>query len=746
MSGSSPSPQPSNGLQRAVGRELGRLFSFATIILTLWSGASQYLDSRQRGTEWSRSSGQALEADIVKLGLAHQQRLDFLLAIPKNAPFLSSSELLLSLKREAGKPIVRSLSGATPSEKILEALLREMQDLWDFKTPTRSGFFTAEEKLYQVSLSRREEEWIGFISPLGGEWLQKQRIANAAEVVLINSEGQRFGDSFQGSSPTLEKLPNPGEISHQAILQEVQLSHPYQSRYESWHQGELAFQAFSSAHPHLSLSGDQIIAWTILLVPEDVILGWPTRSLWGLGLIAILISVFSLYRLRKLLDAHLSPLVSLVQKVEELHLQLGGRTFKKQLDVYNLNHLVRAVDALQIQLEESKKLEDQLRQAEKMEAIGNLAGGVAHDFNNLLSVLLLNSESISEDLKHLELSPLSESQRVEWLEMTKEMLMTCEQAKLLTLQLLSISRDQGGSSEAFAVQKSLQHSLKLLQRLLPEHIQITISQEPESLWVDGNENALQQVLINLVLNARDAITGSGEIEIKLSLSREEKRRQLTAGILFPREYAKLSVSDNGTGISEALLKRLFEPFFSSKGNKSTGLGLTVVLNTVVRQFEGAVDVESTLGEGSTFHCYLPRVQALPKTPTPSISSRQGMLAGRRVLLVEDHSQVRRALFQTLTGMGLDVVDFASGAALLKWLELNSEEPIDILVSDVVMPEMSGPELWQEVKMLRPELPALFLTGYAGDALARYQISPRQFLSKPVSSDLLYIRLIKLIRP
>ena len=263
----------------------------------------------------------------------------------------------------------------------------------------------------------------------------------------------------------------------------------------------------------------------------------------------------------------------------------------------------------------NQQLTHQLRQSQKMEILENLSGEIAHDFNNLLSVVALGADSLKEDLTligeestestfhHLVLDSLTT---------VKDISFACLHAGKLTKQLLSLSRDIAQEKEPFNAAKCTQDTITLLTRLMPEGVQLHYTQPDESLMILGNENAFQQVIMNLVINAKDAIDQTGQIEVSLTIDQHVQTQHCMAGTLSEGKYIHLCVKDTGDGIPIQLLSHIFEPFVSSKGNEGTGLGLSIVYNIVVKSFQGAINAKSE--ETTQFDVYIPLLEILEITP------------------------------------------------------------------------------------------------------------------------------------
>ncbi|MHB8764440.1 MAG: PAS domain S-box protein [Deferrisomatales bacterium] len=386
-----------------------------------------------------------------------------------------------------------------------------------------------------------------------------------------------------------------------------------------------------------------------------------------------------------------------------------------------LSHGVEALRTRQA-LERS---EEQLRQAQKLEAVGRLAGGVAHDFNNLLQVILSFSEMLLEGEARL----LSDGAR-RWLE---EIHRSGERAAGLTRQLLAFSRKQVLEPRVLAPNAVVSDLTRMLGRLLGEDVELTTVLDPAVGRVKADPGQLEQVLLNLAVNARDAMPRGGRLTIETgNVTLDEGYARTRAGVT-PGPYVMLAVSDTGAGMDKATLERIFEPFFTTKEKgKGTGLGLSTVYG-IVKQSGGNVWVYSEPGQGTTFKVYLPRVDEAPK---PARVADPGPPGGTEaVLLVEDEEAVRAAVRQVLTAAGYEVLEARSpGDALL----LAEKHPGDLqlLLTDVVMPGMGGRELAERVIALRPEVRVLYASGYTDNAVVHHGVLDPglQFLQKPFTKE------------
>jgi PAS domain S-box-containing protein len=371
-------------------------------------------------------------------------------------------------------------------------------------------------------------------------------------------------------------------------------------------------------------------------------------------------------------------------------------------------------------LTEKRKLEEQLRQAQKMEAVGRLAGGVAHDFNNLLSVisgytqLLLGAVPPDSPLRR----QLEQVDRA------------AERASALTRQLLSFSRKQVVQPRILDLNEVVREAAEMLGRLIGEDVALVVRPAPMRCPVLADQDQLQQVLMNLAVNARDAMPHGGNLIVETGRTEVDERTP-TNPVLKPGPYAVLAVSDTGIGMDEAVRMRLFEPFFTTKEEgKGTGLGLST-LYAIVRQCEGAVHVYSEPGRGTTFRIYLPWVRdEQPQPPAPATEVRPAR--GHEVILVvEDDKDVRRIALEVLTGAGYRVLEAATPEEALAAVA-SATRPIDLVLTDVVMPGMNGKALAERLRALGGTPRVVFMSGYTQEAIGHHGVLDldTHFLAKP----------------
>jgi PAS domain S-box-containing protein len=374
---------------------------------------------------------------------------------------------------------------------------------------------------------------------------------------------------------------------------------------------------------------------------------------------------------------------------------------------------------------ERTMLEEQLRQARKLESIGRLAGGVAHDFNNLLTVINGYSELLLKKLEtgdpmHTPLAQINEAG---------------QQAAALTQQLLAFSRKQITRPKALDLNQAIREIAGILHRLIGEDIDFNtrLSPQLELVWADPAQ--ISQVLMNLVVNARDAMPGGGHLLIEtrnVDLDEDYSREHPE---VEPGPYVQLTVSDSGTGMDMETQEHLFEPFFTTKKpGEGTGLGLATVYG-VVKQAGGSIWVYTVLGKGTTFKIYLPRLKegaAAEALAKPAVEALQGT---ETILLVEDQLQLRRLARTVLQSYGYQVLEAANGAEAMACSE-RCPGPIHLMLTDVIMPGMSGRELADHLKPARPGMKVLFMSGYTEGAIVHHGILDADvaYLQKPVSAD------------
>jgi PAS domain S-box-containing protein len=355
---------------------------------------------------------------------------------------------------------------------------------------------------------------------------------------------------------------------------------------------------------------------------------------------------------------------------------------------------------------ERRALELQLRQAQKMEAIGRLAGGIAHDFNNLLMVISGYCEFL---LERIGPDPAVRGP-------AQEIANAASRATALTRQLLAFSRKQMLMPRVFDVNSVVTENLKMLTRLIGEDIELVMVPGSPLGMVKADAGQIEQVIMNLAVNARDAMPQGGKLTIETAnVSCDEGYARLHAPTV-PGEYVMIAISDTGSGMDAETQNHIFEPFFTTKGPKGTGLGLSTVYG-IVKQSGGYIWVYSEAGKGTTFKVYLPRVDQTgePAVPELTQAARQAARGHETILLVEDEATVRRLAREYLELQGYSVLEASDGAAALQ-ISRVQKGPIHLLLTDVIMPGMTGRELATQLAKSRPDMKVMYMSGYTENAI------------------------------
>ncbi|HXF94696.1 MAG TPA: PAS domain S-box protein [Gemmatimonadales bacterium] len=397
-------------------------------------------------------------------------------------------------------------------------------------------------------------------------------------------------------------------------------------------------------------------------------------------------------------------------------------------------HAVRMIGSM-MDVTARRQLEAQFRQAQKLEAVGRLAGGIAHDFNNLLTAIIGYAELLLQDLsphdpRHADV---------------REIHRAAERAAGLTRQLLAYSRKQVLQPRVLDLNDVVRSAEQLLARLIGEDVSVVTRLEPALGRVTADPNQIEQVIVNLAVNARDAMPRGGTLILETANAELDAAYAQDHGPLTPGRYVMLSVSDTGIGMDAETRSHLFEPFFTTKGpGKGTGLGLAQVYGTV-KQSGGYVWVYSEPGIGTTFKIYLPRVDAPAEAPARD-GARQPLPGGREtILLVEDEESVRSVARGMLRRQGYTVLEAADARQAMELAERHAG-PIHLLIADVVMPEIGGREVAARITALRPEVRVLYVSGYTEDAIAHYGVldPAAAFLEKPFTPAILARRVRELL--
>jgi PAS domain S-box-containing protein len=438
-------------------------------------------------------------------------------------------------------------------------------------------------------------------------------------------------------------------------------------------------------------------------------------------------------------ESHLRTIEGIGKPVFERHLGKAGTLMEVEVRFHDLLFdskpawLVVATDVT-----ERKALEEQLRHSQKMEAVGRLAGGIAHDFNNLLTVILGYANVANNKLDAG--SPLRR--------MLAQIQRAGEQAAALTGQLLAFSRKQATKMRVLDLNEAARAMQDMLHRLVGEDVDLAVIPQAEPCLVEADAGQLSQVIMNLAVNARDAMPQGGSLTILTQTVLREKEDLGRRNVRPAGRYALLSVSDTGAGMDAETQSRVFEPFFTTKEiGKGTGLGLATVYG-IVAQHHGWIDLYSEPGHGTTFRIYFPQAKAaIQADAAPAVPEPAAPIAAT-ILLVEDQDILRSLAEDILTEAGYKVLSASNGRAALNLVEEeNTLNKIDLLITDVIMPQMNGPELADRLLRVQPGLTVLFMSGYSGDALLHRGAIEKgtAFLEKPFFPATLRTKVAELLR-
>ena len=394
----------------------------------------------------------------------------------------------------------------------------------------------------------------------------------------------------------------------------------------------------------------------------------------------------------------------------------------KSYAMQNASGNVNSAIEICVDVTEKKRLEDQYRQVQKMEAVGHLAGGVAHDFNNILSAII--------GFGHLSLMKLQDNNPVR--HYIDQILQSSERAAALTQSLLAFSRKQPMKKELHELNEIIRNFEKFLQRLLREDIEMTIKYSVEQPVIMADRGQVEQLIMNLVTNARDAMPDRGKLTIGTWIGTMNQAFIRSHGYGKVGDYAVLTVSDTGAGMNEETKKRIFEPFFTTKEiGKGTGLGLATVYG-IVKAHNGYINVNSEPEKGTTFHVYFPLARATDAVTEPT-GQNPGLLKGgsETILLAEDDASLRDMTAVILRGRGYTVIEAEDGnRAVVRFSEAHAA--IKLVILDGIMPKMNGLRAYQEITALNPNIRCIFMSGYSGEVFAQDGLpAGTEFMPKPV---------------
>ena len=390
---------------------------------------------------------------------------------------------------------------------------------------------------------------------------------------------------------------------------------------------------------------------------------------------------------------------------------------------YMYRKAIEAYRKLENETSEKIKLEQQLRQVQKMESIGRLAAGIAHDFNNVLSVIIGYSDLLlttipSNDPIHEKIKRIHDSG---------------SRAATLTRQLLAFSRKQVLEKKVISINTIIRNFLKILGKMVGEDIVITTYLSEESCIVEADPGQIEQIIMNLIVNAKDAMPNGGEIIIETARINLDKHYVNKHIEVKPGQYVLMAISDTGEGMDEDVLSKIFDPFFTTKEQgKGTGLGLATVYG-IVKQHDGYIYAYSEKNRGTTFKIYLPASKKTEEE-TESKSTVRTLLQGNEtILIVDDNASIRQLIVETLKPLGYNCLQAACGKDAMDVLRKYKGE-VHLLITDVVMPGMSGRELAETIREERPEMKVIFMSGYTENIIAHHGVLEQgiNYISKPIT--------------
>ncbi|MBC7901395.1 MAG: PAS domain S-box protein [Saprospiraceae bacterium] len=456
----------------------------------------------------------------------------------------------------------------------------------------------------------------------------------------------------------------------------------------------------------------------------EVITGYTQEEVLGTNL-ALTVAPEYVAKAREMIAAKLDGAEGTAYELEIL--AKDGRRIAVEVNTKLVFHegVPFGVQGIARDITERKHLEEQLKQSQKLESVGRLAGGIAHDFNNMLTAINGYSELTLRRMKDDD--PLRAN--------IEEIKKAGERSALLTSQLLAFSRQQMLVPVVLDINEVITDTIKMLQRLIGEDVQLVTSLNPRVGRVKVDAGQLSQIIMNLAVNARDAMLAGGKLTIETAnVFLDDDYAGEHAGVL-PGAYVMLSVSDTGGGMDADTRQRMFEPFFTTKEiGKGTGLGLATVYG-IVKQSGGNILAYSEIGHGTSVKVYLPRVLEDADSAAIEETAREGYSGTETILLVEDEEVVRNLSRQILERCGFKVIEAENGIAALAMYERDNPK-IDMLLTDVVMPEMGGRQLAEELQRKMPDLRVLFTSGYTDDAIVRHGIldTGANFIQKPFTPD------------
>jgi signal transduction histidine kinase/ActR/RegA family two-component response regulator len=577
-----------------------------------------------------------------------------------------------------------------------------------------AGWWSTDRSLFQVVLqpfydgSSRKKNLLGIV--VVGRLIDERAAADLGRIASSDVVFRQGGKVAVSTLPPLKEMEFAQQVHGQFKTGEIYLDN------ERYHASSLELT------PGMQPAADLIVLKSFK--DSEAYLQRLNHLLLGLGLVAILAGGTLIFLVS---DTVTRPLASLVEGVHAL--ERGDMTCPLEASGHDeLSKLTRAFEGMRGTLQKNElqreQLEGQLRQAQKMEALGRMAGGVAHDFNNLLTVIRGHSDLLLDQLRP-EDAMYRNSQQIR---------KTADRAASLTRQMLAFSRMQVLQPKVLDVNELIAEMGKLLRRLIREDIEFSLRLGDSLARVKADPGQLEQVLLNLTVNASDAMPLGGKLTVETQNLIVDQEFAQTHPSVEPGAYVVMSVSDTGHGMDAVTKARIFEPFFTTKEpGKGTGLGLATVYG-VVKQSGGFIWIESSPGNGARFEIYLPQTRDQAES-LPAVTEGRDSAAGRKtVLVVEDEREVRELACEFLKSAGYGVLTAEDGLQALETAKRLGKS-IDVVLTDIVMPKMRGPALAQRLKTLVPHVKIVYMTGYLDQNSSDEDfLQDASFLQKPFSRE------------
>ena len=661
--------------------------------------------------QWQQELALRRKADLLASLASMRNGDDKAIQDASEDPWQSNDCNLFVLLDKDGKIVdLHSTSPSFPLDAAREMVSRSLT------RAETSGWWFGGGNLYQVVLqpfydgSPKKKNLQGFV--VVGRLIDDRAVSDLGRIASSDVLLRYDGEVAIGTLPTLKKLEFVQQVQEGIARAQVDLA------------GERYYLSSVNLTPGLHPAANLIVLKSYREVAAY--LQRLNHLLLLIGLVATLAGSALIFAIS---DTVTRPLASLVQGVQAL--EQGDFAYPLQAAGHDeLSRLTRAFDSMRGTLQQNEaqreQLESQLRQAQKMEALGRLAGGIAHDFNNLLTVIRGHSELILDRLQPD--NPLYNN--------SQEIRKTADRAASLTRQLLAFSRMQVLQPKVLDINELIIEMGKLLRRLIREDIEFSLHLGDSLGRVKADPGQLEQVLLNLTVNASDAMPRGGKLTIGTQNMAVDRKYAKIRPSIVPGNYVLVTVTDTGCGMDAATKARIFEPFFTTKElGKGTGLGLATVYG-VVSQSGGFIWVESEPGRGTRFELYLPRTEERVKGERGETAGKSDASSVHRktVLVVEDQQEVRQLACEFLTAAGYSVLTAEDGTEALETVERLGAS-IQAVLTDVVMPKMRGPELGMRLKSLLPHVKIVYMTGYLEqNASDDGFLEDAFFLQKPFSRE------------